>query len=405
MFSISKKSIVSLLCFFLIPIIGFVLSIISLNSKKNNLLSYIIISFFFAYIFIYIPPLGDLYRHYNSFLNISHLSFTEKDFLLHVYFALFHALNLPFYFIPGSVVFLSTLLILLSFSLLIKNQRISISYEKYILSHVIILLNINYFTIASGLRYGLAISIVIYAFSHYITNKKKTTFIILFLISILLHFSMLFFILPFFSSRIIKIKRISFFFICIISFILSSYSYIIFEIISNHIQYGHSYINGKWSSGEDKNIYGKIRIIINQVPFFLMLFFFSFFSKRKLTPSLNMERNIIFWLSIFLLLTHFSFTIFTRFSILPTFLIIFYLLKLNSFKISYIYGLIVIFSINFMVDSLYGYRRQVLLGEMWRPLYLSPIMTIDYSDKHYRTLLSQVDKDGFWIKDPVAKNN
>ncbi|HIH4067467.1 TPA: hypothetical protein ACYR7J_003867, partial [Proteus mirabilis] len=155
-----------------------------------------------------------------------------------------------------------------------------------------------------------------------------------------------------------------------------------------------SYVLGKWADSSGKNLAGQIKIILNQTPFFLFLFLLI------INRCTFKNINIIYWSVIIALLTKFSFTLFLRFSVVPTFIMLYILLI--AYKDKLIIYIILLFSIvYFLSDSIYGYRRQILLGNMWEALYKPPILKMINIDKDYNFMLNQINKDGLWIKNPV----
>ncbi|HCR3204917.1 TPA: EpsG family protein, partial [Morganella morganii] len=272
------------------------------------------------------------------------------------------------------------------------------NYRKfeYIIMHIIVLLSINYFTIASGLRFGLAVSILTYGLCHYIRYNNIMALLFIVLFSSFIHFTLLYFILPILFSIFIKINFRTFVLLLILGFISSLFSDIAFRFIVNIIHYGRSYIDGVWASSEDKNLHGKIRVILNQIPFFFFLLLF-------LITSRKIKSSLLFWICIFTSLTYFSYTLFTRLSSIPVFLMIFYILSKD--KILIIKNIILIFVFSyFMVDTIYGYRSQILLGEMWKAPFYSPLIYIVNPNNDFDILIKEVDHNGFWIKNPVKTN-
>ena len=401
MTKVNKISVLSVLVFLLFPFGGFLLSLLNLSNKKRNNFSYFMISLFFAYIFIFIPPLGDLYRHYNLYqvVDFSQVHI-DRAIFLYFYFLFMKWFDIPFYFAPFFVVFVSVYLLLKSFDYFIYLYKLNVKRKIYILYITVVLLNINYFVIAAGLRYMFAVSIMIFAFSHYIKNKNHIILFLNFLLACIIHFSIFYFIFPFLISKCFKLSKKGFIIISIISIMLSHYSVVIFSLFVDYFNYGYSYISGRWASTEDRNLFGKLRAILNQMPFFLFLFIFILLDNREN----DKVKNLIYWLIIFVLFTKFSFTIFVRYSVIPNFLMIFYILSTQKVEKIILQILLVFCSVYFIIDSVYGYRRQILFGEMWRPLYTSPLF-FNFIKPDYDFYLTEVNSKGFWIKNPVADNN
>ncbi|EJD6040371.1 EpsG family protein [Morganella morganii] len=391
-----KHSLVSLALFFISPAVSLILSLFMLSASKNNKFYYTIISLSIGYIFIFTPPLGDLYRHYNTFLKLDNNIYINKDLFLHSLFFIIKYLYIPFELIPATFIFLSVYLILSAFNNIISISAKNYRKLEYIMMHIIVLLSINYFTIASGLRFGLAVSILTYGLCHYIRYNNIIALLFIILFSSFIHFTLLYFILPILFSIFIKINFRTFVLLLILGFISSLFSDIVFRFIVNIIHYGRSYIDGVWASSEDKNLHGKIRVILNQIPFFFFLLLF-------LITSRKIKSSLLFWICIFTSLTYFSYTLFTRLSSIPVFLMIFYILSKD--KILIIKNIILIFVFSyFMIDTIYGYRRQILLGEMWKAPFYSPLIYIVNPNNDFDILIKEVDHNGFWIKNPVKTN-
>lgn len=401
MIKLNKISVLSVLIFLIFPFGGFLLSLSNLGNKKRNNFSHFMISLFFAYIFIFVPPLGDLYRYYNlhqvADLNKFHF---DRTVFLYFYFLFIKWLNIPFYFTPFFAVYISVYLLLKSFDYFIFFYNLNVKRKIYILYVVIVLLNINYFVTAAGLRYVVATSIIIFSFSHYIKNKKNIILLLFFSLATIIHFSVFYFIFPFLISKCIKLSKEQFILLSIISMILSNYSMVIFSLFVDYFNYGYSYIIGKWASTEDRNLFGKLRVILNQIPFFLFLFIFILLDNSEK----DKVKNLIYWLIIFVLFTKFSFVIFTRYSVVPNFLMIFYILSAKKIGKIVLQFFLIFCSVYFIIDSIYGYRRQILLGEMWRPLYISPLF-FNFIKPNYDFYLTEINTKGYWIKNPVADND
>nr|AXY99682.1 wzy [Proteus vulgaris] len=394
---IKINKLASLFLYLLLPMIGFLLSLLSIRRRNNFLyLNSFYISIFIFIIFIYIPPLGDLYRHYQLFehIDFNNPKIYKLDFLFYFNLIIFKNLCIPFFILPALYTSISVYLYLKSFEILYNNySKNHVKITTLIIYVLIILLNISLFTTASGLRFGLSTALVIFAYSLIISKNKNLVPLIILLFASFMHFSSYLFIIIYFFSKI-KLNKLTFIALSSIAIIMSQIIVFLFEYLVQILNYGHSYVLGKWADSSGKNIAGQIKIILNQLPFFLFLFLFII-NKNKFKNI-----NIIYWAVIIALLTKFSFTLFLRFSVVPTFIMLYMLLI--AYKEKLIIYIILLFSIiYFLSDSIYGYRRQILLGNMWEALYKPPILKMINIDKDYDFMLNQINKDGLWINNPV----
>lgn len=391
------NKLISLFLYLLFPMIGFLLSLISIRRTNNFIyLNCFYISIFIFIIFIYIPPLGDLYRHYQLFeyIDLNDSKFYKLDFLFYLNLIIFKKLCIPFFILPALYTSISVYLYLKSFEILYnKYSQNYVKITTLIAYVLIILLNISFFTTASGLRFGLSTALVIFSYSLIISKNKKLIPLIILLFASFIHFSSYLFIIIYFLSKI-KLNKFTFIILSIIAIITSQIIVFLFEYLTQMLNYGHSYVLGKWADSSGKNLAGQIKIILNQTPFFLFLFLLI------INRCTFKNINIIYWSVIIALLTKFSFTLFLRFSVVPTFIMLYILLI--AYKDKLIIYIILLFSIvYFLSDSIYGYRRQILLGNMWEALYKPPILKMINIDKDYNFMLNQINKDGLWIKNPV----
>ncbi|WP_277850149.1 EpsG family protein [Moellerella wisconsensis] len=392
---LSLQLTLSAFMLFIIPLIGFILTLGFIRKQKK--IPFFYISAFSFIVFLYIPPLGDLYRHHLEYINTPNIFINTKlDFFLYYNLFIFKKLGIPFYFIPPIYVSLSLYLYLKSFDLFYKIR----GTKNLLLCIIIILLSVNYISIASGLRYGLAAAIVIYAYSHLIIKNNKLFSIILIIISTQIHFSTYLFLAPILLSSINLSKRL-FFSLCILSLIFSNTAIPILNIITEKLNHGSSYISGVWSSSENNNLAGQARFFLNKLPFYIYFFIFFFIIKNNSNYKNN---NILYWTILLCLVLSFSLSLFLRYSVVPSFIMLF--LILSSQKITKnIFLCILLFSLlDFSIDTLYGYRRQIELGAMWESLYTPPLIKIYSINDDYKSMLSEVDSDGFWIYNKVNSN-
>lgn len=391
----SLRLTLSTLMLFINPLIGFIFALEFI--RKQQKIPFFSISAFSFIITLYVPPLGDLYRHHLLYENApSVFSSNKLDLVLYYNIFIFKTLEIPFYLIPAIYVSLSLYLYLKSFDLFYKTRN-----EKHLLIGVlVVLLSVNYISIASGLRYGLAAAIVIYAYSNIFIKDNKKFAVVLILISAQIHFSTYLFLFPILLSSFKLSKRL-FFLLCILSLIFSNAAIPILNIITEKLNHGSSYVSGVWSTADNNNLAGQIRFFINKLPFYIGFFIFFFIIKND---SKFNNKNILYWVILLCLTLSFSLSLFLRYSVVPSFILLF--LILSSKKVTYnIYLSLVLFSFTyFSIDTLYGYRRQIELGAMWESLYTPPFMKFYSLSEDYKTMLLEIDSDGFWIYNKVNSN-
>lgn len=99
---VNKLLPVSMVFSFLVPIVGLIMSFLSLDKKSMNRIPFMLVSLFYFFILIKTPPLGDLYRRYleiseyNRNTNILEIITQHPDILLYIHGYIFQYFNIPF---------------------------------------------------------------------------------------------------------------------------------------------------------------------------------------------------------------------------------------------------------------------------------------------------------------------
>ncbi|HDS1115717.1 hypothetical protein [Pluralibacter gergoviae] len=408
-----QNNIVITLGLLISPIAGLTLSFASLSRTGDNRYKHIIISLAFFFIMLYMPPMADLFRHYLVFsaakdAGISYFTGDSLDLTLPMVMYLFKVFSIPFYYL--SPVFLSLSVFLMYRSLdyaLTKYSYYNKSITVYIIINVSALLITPIFIIASGLRFGLACFIIIYAIFKY-TNGGigLRTFLFLTLLSALTHFSMFVFLflpfaIAFFSGS--RREAVAYFLTCSVFSVVAPI--IIYSIPALNTPYIHAYISGEFSSLSGKNINGIIVYSFQFLPTLLLLIYFMLNENSEL----SLLRKACTFIIIVTCLSMFSAELFQRFNIIAMFSLYLYFilsmrLKLSGLNNALIYLLLLVITFfYFSFQSVYVFRNQVLLGKMVYSLYEPPIHKLFSVDRDFYRAVKQLNPEtGEWVGHEAA---
>ncbi|HAN5211796.1 TPA: hypothetical protein P7024_005005, partial [Escherichia coli] len=170
---VNKLLPVSMVFSFLVPIVGLIMSFLSLDKKSMNRIPFMLVSLFYFFILIKTPPLGDLYRRYleiseyNRNTNILEIITQHPDILLYIHGYIFQYFNIPFFFIPAMYGAVMTYFYMASFrNMLLNNEYSSEESTKdkgFVFTHVIVFSALNILNLVLGIRYGAAMVFIIYA--------------------------------------------------------------------------------------------------------------------------------------------------------------------------------------------------------------------------------------------------
>ncbi|MDM8794675.1 hypothetical protein QU875_28395, partial [Klebsiella pneumoniae] len=174
---LNKSFIVSFSGLMIAPILGVLISIFQLN-KKNAKYCILILSIFVFFITMKIPPYQDLYRRYlvtylqyTSNTTLSDALYGHIDVLFYFNAWAFFNLGIPFYFIPAIYSALSVYFVMISASSIwLKDE--GISKQRFLILFFAVFSFIDVVMIASTLRFGFAVALMLRGVVLYSTQKK-----------------------------------------------------------------------------------------------------------------------------------------------------------------------------------------------------------------------------------------
>lgn len=412
---INKLMPLSLAMSMTIPIGGLILSFFSLDKKGMNRLPFLVMSMFYFFLLIKIPPLGDLYRRYYEIsaygpgTRFADIASEHTDVLLYVNGWLFQLLKVPFFFIPALYGALMCYLLLASFRnvTLIKNTARDdreISSTKLALTYFTVFSTLNILNLVLGIRYGTALVFMIYAVTCYFSRSKLRCGIFI-VLSLLMHFSMSFVFLAFMTSIIIKIEKkyvlpLSIFFWLLSSVALRSIlPSISFMGIGDYAMGG--YVDGSYSATPDDSNTIAVALITRILGIASLIFYLMSKSKIKgFDAFLNLYIPCCFIMSI-------SYTAMGRYLNIAQFLlairicyVYLYASGFNSSRFRFLLrNFLIIFSLlSLIVINIYTQRRTLTMGGLWSYAWTSPVLLMNYTQDDFDKYLNDIDYDGYWIK-------
>ncbi|MGX6591108.1 EpsG family protein [Cetobacterium ceti] len=248
-----------------------------------------IIAIYMSLLGFLIAPLGDLYRHTEKFYYLQSLNF--NDFLNFLKIQVDYLLYIVLYILAKckiSIQYLQLIIIFFSYyTTLIFYKKLS---SKNIVDNKLIFFSlffsIEIFTIAIGIRAGIAAHIYIYGIYKYMYENKKKAYLY-FLMALTIHFYIILMIVIFFISNIIKIKTLKK--LLWISLIFIFLKNINWEYILQNIDLGENlnkklniYLVGYWAKDFLKDFSFKYRIslFLKNIVYYPILLYFLF-NKNK----------------------------------------------------------------------------------------------------------------------------
>lgn len=393
----------SFLMLFIFPILGIMFSFFSLKNDKNNKAVYFIIALFYFFFMLRYPPFSDSYfryLQYQSITSISGVLESGNDFIFYLSAYLAKKISVPFFVIPAFYSFLMIYFSLNAFGTVIRKELSLPNEKRFILAHVIFISTLNILNWAAGIRYGMAMIWMVSGIVYYIYDNKKTGYLLI-LLSIFMHFSMLFFLPVIVLSNYFQIKNKRIIIpLCILMYFLSTVA--LPFLLSNISFWGiadHSsvYVDGMYSR---QNNNSNALLLSFLVYLFFGYMLLSFVLDRTKEYRIDNFTGIC---SIAIFLAASSATGFGRFITLCDFFLIFRMLITyldpqrkpgGIFKLF----LVFYFIVNFILLDIYLQRDQIFLAKMWQGIYKSPITLLDYSQTDYNKYLYQINNDGTWIQ-------
>lgn len=402
---LSVKGIFSLVFSFLIPLLGAVFAFWSFKKGKERLLFLTLAVFAFS-VTCYLPPLQDLYRRYTlNYLPYNDLSSYSQaieghvDILMYVILLFFKQNSIPFLLLPALEAGLSVYLGMLSVSKIINKAEYKEKTERHI--YILTFLMINFIGVALGLRFGAAVSMFVYGATILILGESKNKAVIILILAALMHFSILVPIAVLIGSFFINLSKRATPIYCVIAFLASNY---VFFSLFNTIHLGSinsyaesGYIEGKYATADTA---GNAMIMIAlKFLFIFILYALFYFSKKQLPETIKHQKGYASFINMFLI-TCFIFSIsFSAFSRYLNGVLLYFIFAYVMYlypSLNKILRIMVVFFVilNFSLQYVYAQRRAIIFGEMWRGLYISPIITLYDPDQMTMDFLRQIDQDG-----------
>lgn len=398
-----------------IPLGGLVLSFFSLDKKGMNRLPFFVMSMFYFFLLIKIPPLGDLYRRYLEIsaygpgTRFSDIAGAHTDVLLYVNGWIFQLLKIPFFFIPAFYGGVMCYLLLASFRnvTLIKNKENesrSISSGRLALTYFTIFSTLNILNLVLGIRYGASLVFMIYAVTCYYSRSKLRCGVF-FTLAVLMHFSMMFVLLIFLASLVVKVEKKYILPLSIFFWLLSAVALrsilpsIAFMGIGDYAMGG--YVDGSFSATPNDSNTIVVAFITRLLGLGSLVFYLLSRSEVKgFDRFLNIFIPCCFIMSI-------SYTAMGRYLNIAQYLLAIricyvYLFSagINSpkFRILLRNFLVAFALLSLIVINVYTQRRTLSMGGLWSYAWTSPVFLLSYTEKDFDKYLNDIDYDGYWIK-------
>jgi len=402
---ISRYLPLSIVATLFLPIVGLFLSIVAINKKGMNRVPFLLISFFYFCFLIKMPPYGDSYRRfldYESFTPITSVATFlsgHPDIFFYLTIVLFRSLQIPYFIIPALYGALMIYCMLASLRNGTKIVDVEMAGKRKIIAFLVILSAFDIISFSLGLRFGLAIAIIVYGITTYFSGEKKKGLFAM-VVAITVHFSMLLVVLCFIGSHFIKLSKKSVIPLSILSFLISAtvLPYVLNQFSFLGIaQYALSgYVESGWADASSNIKTLGVFMVRNLLQFGV---FFLFMLDKKTYPKLD---NFLY------LMIPVTFLISISFSAVQRYLLVCNLILLSRVIPSY-YSVIfkkkfvLLFFSTYMVLSgillnIYVQRVAIVWGDLWQGYYISPVTLLYYSNDDFRNYLKEVDAAGNWVK-------
>lgn len=257
MIMIGRNHILNISLFLLFPIYSLLLSIINF---KHNRISLYMIGAFFSLFGAFLPPTSDAYRYREEYYNSSSYSFEileigNKDCLFQILSNLFHSIGFSFECFKFVLLLICYYLWIWIFYDILSKKNIS--RDLYLFLALSAIFSIRLFTLAYGIRFGVASVFSIYSLYVFYKRKFALSFIFIFL-SVLMHFSMLVMLGMMLGACVLMLFRINLrvkmiillLLILLVSASLVMYVDVFAFFVGNDFisAYSKNYIDGHWGT-------------------------------------------------------------------------------------------------------------------------------------------------------------
>lgn len=410
---INKSFCVSVVGVNILPIVGYLYSLLKINrhNAKWLLIPVCLFNFFLA---LKAPPYQDMYRRYLQ----TYYGYAQNttlwdaidnkiDYLFYANAWVFYKLNIPFFIIPAMYASLTVYYIYMAYLKSGMQSNSDISNYNFKLSSIIIISFVNVVAIATTLRFGFAASMAVYGLVCLYLSGEKTKGRIFLLIAMMMHISMLLILCSTILARFVKLNRILTIFGCIFFCLFSS---VLIRFLL--LKFNFFGLNNYFLTGYVESAWGGFRTELSTLFFLFVqytILLFLFVSTMKKTKYLSNDKfdNFLNVLLVVCFSLTISITVFNRFLTM----IIMYLLLIRYFMSSSFIrkpaiitvGLIALIFYNSIFINIYVQRRPFLLGEMWKSYYTPTVLNLDYGMDDFNGYLKKINSDGDWIGHELGK--
>lgn len=406
-----RETIISAALLLMVPVLALLHAIATLRSTQKNTTAYLLIALCYFFFFLKIPPLADLYRHYQDY---DAVNFTyaigdalrgKIDVMLYANSYLFKIIGIPFFLIPASYTALAVFLYLKAFNGVLRASGKAFSPRQYVLLHVVLLFLLNPFVIAMGLRFGLAMALMTYAVVSASCHQKYRRAFLLMTCAVLTHFSSMLLVAVWVCHYLLVLNRLTLVLFSAGAVMAAKsalpllLSYITFAGINS---YSNVYTSGLYASEylSSGNVNGMINFMIILFPALVLAGYLLAYPMHTRRGDIQ---NYAAWLIVFIFLSSSSLQAASRYaSVASLFLLFNYVLCRASFvrgRYNYFFLLLVMIATGYhVIENIYVPRRPILLGNMWTAFYQTPLLTILYSETEYGRYFDQINpSNGEWI--------
>lgn len=305
---------------------------------------------FSGFAFLLIPyNVWDLARHYESFLTISNMPFSElleyghiRYLPLHVYMWFIASIGLPKEVLPAISIFFSYITLLTILVNIHESKRLT-DFQFLILT-ISIWCAVPFIGIASSLRQHLAIIIFIYGMWNYVL-KNKSKYLLYFFVALLIHSSVIVLLIVMFACKLKindNIKRFSsiLFILLMISGLSSDLFFSVINVFKDILVESGFYFAVYFDKSiimESIDSLSKfeylVKFIVNPMLFYCVAFSYAFYCKASSKEEMLIN-NFLYLLLLTIFIVSPSETIFSRFSFAFTVIGILYIFNYNIFQYS-----------------------------------------------------------------------
>ena len=287
--------------FLVYPILSLPLILSEIYNRKKY--AFVLLSIFMGYMAILWAPTGDLYRHNISYLEYKdmptfELTIMQFDFVLHILSWSFARLGIHFEIIRFLFVTISYLCINYIFFDFVK--RHPILERNFLLTYSVLFFSVNFFNITFGLRFGFGCVILTTGY-YLIFYKNDKGGWLLSILSIFIHYSLLFIVFTMIVGRLRKSSGKKIAYVGLIFFLIPSTT--LLEAIINFLPIGDVpkkilllYTSGYWSGEflENRSLLYRIATFLWNVATYYCIYVF-YIQKRSSNPTSILPLFLFVW--------------------------------------------------------------------------------------------------------------